>query len=129
MQAAGIIQAGAGTSSCLFLQAHMFCMCLLTVRAFDGEGGVRTRARRPCEAARRPLLRLYLWPTGRPGQAGPRQGRQGFFGMMHASSGLQSAQQYSEMRKQLSLRELNRFQFRRNRQADGVPVEKAGDAR
>ena len=42
---------------------------------------------------------------------------------------LQSAQQYSEMRKQLSLRELNRFQFRRNRQADGVPIEKAGDAR
>ena len=39
---------------------------------------------------------------------------------------LQGAQQYGEMREQLSLRELNRFQFRRNRQADGVPVEKAG---
>ena len=42
---------------------------------------------------------------------------------------LQSAQQYREMRKQLSLRELNRFQFRRNRQADGVPIEKAGTSR
>ena len=42
---------------------------------------------------------------------------------------LQGAQQYGEMREQLSLRELNRFQFRRNRQADGVPIEKAGDAR
>lgn len=42
---------------------------------------------------------------------------------------LQGAQQYGEMREQLSLRELNRFQFRRNRQADGVPVEKAGVAR
>ena len=42
---------------------------------------------------------------------------------------LQGAQQYGEMREQLSLRELNRFQFRRNRQADGVPVEKAGAAR
>ena len=39
---------------------------------------------------------------------------------------LQGAQQYGEMREKLSLRELNRFQFRRNRQADGVPVEKAG---
>ncbi len=42
---------------------------------------------------------------------------------------LQGAQQYGEMREQLSLRELNRFQFRRNRQADGVPVQKAGAAR
>lgn len=45
------------------------------------------------------------------------------YGMM-----LQEAQQYKEMRKQLSLRDLNRFQFRRNRQSDGVPVQKAGQS-
>lgn len=39
---------------------------------------------------------------------------------------LQDAKPYHEMGVKLSLRDLNRFQFRRNRTADGVPVERAG---
>ena len=38
---------------------------------------------------------------------------------------LQNAQPYGDMRETLSLRDINRYQFRRNRQADGVPVQKA----
>ncbi len=43
------------------------------------------------------------------------------YGMM-----LEAASQYKKMRKKLSLRDLNRFQFRRNHQASGVPMQKAG---
>lgn len=40
---------------------------------------------------------------------------------------LQDTRNYRELaEEQLSLRDLNRFQFRRNRVADGVPVKKAG---
>jgi len=39
---------------------------------------------------------------------------------------LQDAEQYRDMGVEVSLRDLNRFQFRRNRSNDGVPVEKAG---
>jgi hypothetical protein len=39
---------------------------------------------------------------------------------------LQDAKPYHDMGVELSLRDLNRFQFRRNRTADGVPVERAG---
>ena len=39
---------------------------------------------------------------------------------------LQDSQKYSEMADELSLRELNRYQFRRNRSDSDIPVEKAG---
>jgi len=39
---------------------------------------------------------------------------------------LQDTQKYEEMGKELSLREINRFQFRRNRPDGGVPVRQAG---
>ena len=39
---------------------------------------------------------------------------------------LQDAQQYRELGVKLSLRDINRYQFRRNRTNDGVPVQKAG---
>jgi len=39
---------------------------------------------------------------------------------------MQDAQRFSEMAEQVSLRDLNRYQFRRNRSDDGIPVEKAG---
>lgn len=39
---------------------------------------------------------------------------------------LQDAPHYKEMAEKLSLRDLNRFQFRRNHSDDGVPVQKAG---
>ena len=42
---------------------------------------------------------------------------------------LQDSQQYSSMAEQLSLRELNRYQFRRNRSDGDIPVEKAGSSR
>ena len=42
---------------------------------------------------------------------------------------LQESQQYSSMAEQLSLRELNRYQFRRNRSDGDIPVEKAGSSR
>ena len=41
---------------------------------------------------------------------------------------LQESQQYSSMAEQLSLRELNRYQFRRNRSDGDIPVEKAGSS-
>ena len=40
---------------------------------------------------------------------------------------LQDAENYREMAEKLSLRDLNRFQFRRNRSKDGIPVQKAGE--
>ncbi|HKK18063.1 MAG TPA: hypothetical protein VJ952_05220 [Opitutales bacterium] len=39
---------------------------------------------------------------------------------------LQDAENYKELAEKLSLRDLNRFQFRRNRTDEGVPVKKAG---
>ena len=42
---------------------------------------------------------------------------------------LQDSQQYSGMGDELSLRELNRYQFRRNRSEGDIPVEKAGSGR
>lgn len=39
---------------------------------------------------------------------------------------LQDAPHYQELAEKLSLRDLNRFQFRRNRSDDAVPVQKAG---
>lgn len=39
---------------------------------------------------------------------------------------MQDAPHYRELAEELSLRDLNRFQFRRNRSSDGVPVKKAG---
>lgn len=39
---------------------------------------------------------------------------------------LQDAPHYQELAEELSLRDLNRFQFRRNHSADSVPVQKAG---
>jgi hypothetical protein len=39
---------------------------------------------------------------------------------------LQSTRQYEELGVELSLRDINRYQFRRNHQSDGVPVRKAG---
>ena len=42
---------------------------------------------------------------------------------------LQDSQQYRSMAEELSLRELNRYQFRRNRSAGEIPVEKAGSSR
>jgi hypothetical protein len=41
---------------------------------------------------------------------------------------LQDTQQkFEELKEELSLRDINRFQFRRNRTPDGVPVQAAGD--
>lgn len=42
---------------------------------------------------------------------------------------LQDSRKYSEMADELSLRELNRYQFRRNRSDSDIPVEKAGSSR
>jgi len=42
---------------------------------------------------------------------------------------LQDSQKYSGMADELSLRELNRYQFRRNRSDSDIPVEKAGSSR
>jgi hypothetical protein len=42
---------------------------------------------------------------------------------------LQDSQKYSGMAEELSLRELNRYQFRRNRSDSDIPVEKAGSSR
>jgi hypothetical protein len=42
---------------------------------------------------------------------------------------MQNAEQFSEMRETLSLREINRYQFRRNRSAGDIPVERAGSQR
>ena len=39
---------------------------------------------------------------------------------------LQDARRYEELAEELSLRDLNRFQFRRNRPEGKVPVQKAG---
>ncbi|MEO0509534.1 MAG: hypothetical protein AAF065_06720 [Verrucomicrobiota bacterium] len=39
---------------------------------------------------------------------------------------LQDSQVYSELRKEVSLRDLNRFQFRRNRSDGELPIKKAG---
>jgi hypothetical protein len=39
---------------------------------------------------------------------------------------MQESQQYSDMADKVSLREMNRYQFRRNRSDGEVPVEKAG---
>jgi hypothetical protein len=39
---------------------------------------------------------------------------------------LQDAPHYRELAQELSVRDLNRFQFRRNRSGEGVPVQKAG---
>jgi hypothetical protein len=41
---------------------------------------------------------------------------------------LQDSQKYSDMAEDLSLRELNRYQFRRNRSDSDIPVEKAGSS-
>ena len=40
---------------------------------------------------------------------------------------LRDAQQYRELGETLSLRDINRYQFRRNRSSDGIPVQKAAD--
>jgi len=42
---------------------------------------------------------------------------------------LQDSQKYSGMGDELSLRELNRYQFRRNRSDSDIPVKKAGSSR
>ena len=42
---------------------------------------------------------------------------------------LQDSKKYSDMVDELSLRELNRYQFRRNRSDGDIPVEKAGSSR
>ena len=42
---------------------------------------------------------------------------------------LLDSKKYSEMADEVSLRELNRYQFRRNRSDSGIPVEKAGSSR
>lgn len=38
---------------------------------------------------------------------------------------MKDSQNFSEMAEEVSLRDLNRYQFRRNRSDDGIPVEKA----
>lgn len=40
---------------------------------------------------------------------------------------LQDARNYREIAEKLSLRDINRFQFRRNRSPDGIPIKKAGE--
>ena len=42
---------------------------------------------------------------------------------------LQDSQKYSGMADELSLRELNRYQFRRNRSDSDIPVQRAGSSR
>ena len=42
---------------------------------------------------------------------------------------LQDSKKFSDMADELSLRELNRYQFRRNRSDSEIPVEKAGSSR
>ena len=42
---------------------------------------------------------------------------------------LQDSKKYSDMSDELSLRELNRYQFRRNRSDSDIPVEKVGSSR
>ena len=39
---------------------------------------------------------------------------------------LQDARQYKELADKLSLRDINRYQFRRNRSSDEIPTQKAG---
>lgn len=39
---------------------------------------------------------------------------------------LQDTERFRDMGDELSLRDLNRYQFRRNRSDDGIPLEKAG---
>lgn len=41
---------------------------------------------------------------------------------------LQDVRHYQELAEELSLRDLNRFQFRRNRAPEGLPVQKAGSS-
>jgi hypothetical protein len=45
------------------------------------------------------------------------------------SAMLQDTQQFSDMGDEVSLRDLNRYQFRRNRSDGAVPVEQAGSGR
>ena len=42
---------------------------------------------------------------------------------------LRDSKKYSEMADEVSLRELNRYQFRRNRSDSDIPIEKAGSSR
>jgi hypothetical protein len=42
---------------------------------------------------------------------------------------MQDAERFSEMRETLSLRDINRYQFRRNRPDGDIPVERAGSQR
>ena len=42
---------------------------------------------------------------------------------------LQDSKKYSDMGVEVSLRELNRYQFRRNRSDSDIPVERAGSSR
>ena len=42
---------------------------------------------------------------------------------------MQDSKMYSGMAEELSLRELNRYQFRRNRSDSEIPVQKAGSSR
>ena len=42
---------------------------------------------------------------------------------------LQDSEKFSDMSDEISLRELNRYQFRRNRSDSDIPVEKAGSSR
>ena len=42
---------------------------------------------------------------------------------------LQDTRHYQDIAEELSLRDLNRFQFRRNRTDDGIPVRKAGSGK
>ena len=44
------------------------------------------------------------------------------YGMM-----LQDTRQFADMAEELSLRDLNKYQFRRNRSADQIPVSKVGE--
>ena len=41
----------------------------------------------------------------------------------------QDTSRFADMGEELSLREINRYQFRRNRSSDSIPVQRAGDPR
>lgn len=41
---------------------------------------------------------------------------------------LKDARQYRDLREKLSIQDLNRYQFRRNRSSDEVPVQRAGSS-
>ncbi len=41
---------------------------------------------------------------------------------------LQDSESYRDLGAEVSLRDLNRYQFRRNRSNDGIPVEQAGSS-